>query len=246
MKKILKIEIKDYTLKSILDKIEKYISSPQGFFHITSINPEIAVLSEEGRLFRRVINTSQIRIVDGIGIVLAARILGMRIPPRLSGVDLMSKLLKQASIDRLRVMLIGGKGNLAESLANCYLQLYPEANIFGLEGIKNIRHLKKEEEKRIFSIITDRKPHFLFIAFGSPYQELWLWKNRNRLKGIVCMGVGGAFDYLSGTIKRPPLIIRKIGLEWFYRLIWQPWRIRRQLKLFKFAWLVWRQKYLKF
>lgn len=246
MKKLLKIEIKDYTIKSILDKIEKYISLPTGFFHITSINPEIAVLTEEHRLFRKVINTSQIRIIDGIGVVLAAQILGIDVPARLSGVDLMSELVKQASMGRLRVMLIGGQGNLAIRLADCYSQLYPQAKFYGLEGIKNIRYPRKDEERRIFSIITDRKPHFLFVAFGSPDQELWLWKNRSRLKGIVCMGVGGAFDYLSGSIRRAPVLIRKLGLEWSYRLIRQPWRWKRQRRLIKFVWLVWRQKYSKF
>lgn len=245
MKKILKIEIKDYTIKSILDKIEKYISSPKGFFHITSINPEIAILSRDNNLFRRIINTSQIRIVDGVGIVLAAQMLGIDIPSRLSGVDLMSEMVKQASLGRLRVMLIGGRGNLAENLAKCYSQLYPEAKFFGLEGIKNIHHPQKDEERKIFSIITYRKPHFLFVAFGSPHQELWLWKNRKRLKGIVCMGVGGAFDYLSGSIERPPLFIRRLGSEWLYRLIRQPWRWKRQMRLFKFIWLVWREKYSK-
>ena len=148
-----------------------------------------------------------------------------------------------SSVGRLRVVLIGGKDKLAESLADCYSHKYPHTTYIGLKGIENIKNPKKSEEDGIFSIITDIKPHLLFVSFGSPYQEKWIWNNRKRLKGIVCMGVGGAFDYLSGVVKRPPFILRKIGLEWFYRLIIQPWRWKRQLRLISFMWLVLKQKF---
>jgi len=82
----------------------------------------------------------------------------------------------------------------------------------------------------------------IFVAFGSPAQELWLYKHRGKFKGIVCMGVGQGFDVLSGQVKRAPLLLRKIGLEWLYRLITQPWRWRRQLRLVKFLWLVFKEK----
>src|SRR4030042_3413453 len=118
---------------------------------------------------------------------------------------------------------IGVKYDLAEELANCYSKKYAQNTFFGIKGIDNIKKVKKTEEDRIFSIITDIKPHFLFIAFGSPDQEIWLWNHRSKLKGIICMGVGGAFDYLIGKVKRPLPFIRNFGLEWLYRLIIQSW-----------------------
>lgn len=78
----------------------------------------------------------------------------------------------------------------------------------------------------------------LFVAFGSPKQEIWIAENLDKLPVRVAIGVGGAFDFVSGKVKRAPVWVRKIGLEWLFRLILQPWRIKRQLRLFKFVFLV--------
>jgi len=89
------------------------------------------------------------------------------------------------------------------------------------------------------------KPHLVFVAFGSPYQELWIARHSNQFGKSVVMGVGGAFDYLSGHVYRAPEFIRKIGLEWFFRLLSQPWRWKRQLSLLKFIKLVLQEKWKK-
>ncbi len=241
-KNLLGLEPHTYPRKVILEKIKKYTIDRSKFRHIVSINPEIMVLYQRDLTFRKVVNTAQIQIVDGFGTVLAGKILNLGLAPRLTGVDLAQELLEWAGEGRLTVMLIGGRGNLAEDLANCYNRLFPRAKYVGVEGIKNIVRPTKNEEKKIFSIVSDIKPHILLVAFGSPYQELWLWENRHKLKGIVCMGVGGAFDYLSGRVNRAPVFIRKIGLEWLYRLSRQPWRWRRQLRLIEFIYLVTKQR----
>ncbi|MGB3020405.1 MAG: WecB/TagA/CpsF family glycosyltransferase, partial [Microgenomates group bacterium] len=85
--------------------------------------------------------------------------------------------------------------------------------------------------------------HLIFVAFGSPYQEKWIYENRASLQGITCIGVGGAFDFLSGRVARAPKLIQSIGLEWLYRLMRQPWRWRRQLQLPVFIYLVLKQKF---
>ncbi len=240
--KLFGISIKRQSKKNILEEIKKYLSSPKGFFHVVSLNPENVVVSYYNDVFKDVLETAQIKIIDGSGIVLAAQILGVPIGERLTGVELMEGLLGEANRGRLRVLFLGGKPNLANDLANCYSQLQPEAKFLGIEGIKNIERPQKDEEEKIFSIVADYKPHLLFASFGSPSQELWLARHSNKLEGIVCMGVGGAFDYLAGSIVRAPGILRKIGLEWLFRLIMQPWRWRRQLRLITFAWLVLKEK----
>lgn len=106
------------------------------------------------------------------------------------------------------------------------------------EGSKSIINETTKEQQRIIKKINNFKPHFLFVAYGAPMQEKWVAKNLPKLKVKVGMGVGGAFDYLSGRVKRAPKIIQKLNLEWFWRLIHEPWRWRRQLRLVKFAWLV--------
>ncbi len=233
-KKILDITINPESKTSILEKILLYIKKPTGFFHIVSLNPENLVISTENESFKKVIETAQIKIVDGVGVVLAARWLGVEAGERVTGVGLMEDLLKMASDRRLRVLMIGGKLNLALRLAQCYQKKYPEAKFFGLGGISDIQNPKKTEEKTIFDIVTDYKPHLVFVAFGSPYQELWIERHKKEFNNCVVMGVGGAFDYLSGNINRPPTIIQKLGLEWLYRLLHQPWRWRRQMRLIRF------------
>lgn len=239
--KILDIEIPVDSRKTILEKILKYLKQGPKFAHIVSLNPENLVISKENNEFKKILQTAQIKIIDGTGIVLAAKLLKIKAGERYPGVDLMSDLIKQAVIGRLRVLLIGGKGNLALSLSKCYSRGYPEAKFVGIEGVKNIKKPAKKEENRVFAIVSDLKPHLIFVAFGSPDQELWIERHKDKFTGAVCMGVGGSFDYAGGLVSRAPVWIRKIGLEWLYRLFIQPWRWRRQLKLLRFLILVKRE-----
>lgn len=243
--KILGITITPESKSSILEKILLYIDKPTVFFHIVSLNPENLVVATENESFKRVIETAQIKIIDGVGVVLAARLLGIQAGERITGVGLLEELLKRASDGRSRVLMIGGKENLAEQLAECYSEQFPEAKFFGLNGITDIKNPKKAEEDKIFSIVATYKPCLVFVAFGSPDQELWIERHKKRFAGCVVMGVGGAFDYLSNKTKRPPIFIQKLGLEWLYRLVIQPWRWKRQLRLLKFVWLIIKQKLKK-
>lgn len=240
---LLGITIRSETKISILEKIKKYLDKPIGFFHVVSLNPENLVVAQQNKEFKKVVETAQIKIIDGVGIVLVGHILGIQIGERLTGVELMKELIGIASHRRLRVLLIGGKPNLALSLSNCYQQTYPQAKFLGDYGIKNIKNYQKIEGNRIFSIVADFRPHIVLVAFGSPDQELWLYRHRDHFKNCLCMGVGGAFDYLSGAVQRAPQFIQTIGLEWLYRLTHQPWRWRRQLRLIEFSWLVVKEKF---
>jgi len=243
--KILGITIIPETKSSVLEKILKYIDRSTGFSHIVSLNPENLVITTENESFKKVIETAQIKIIDGTGVVLAGRFLDVEVGERITGVGLMEELLKKASDRRLRVLMIGGKENLAEKLIECYSEQFPEAKFKGVQGIEDIKNIKKEEEVKIFSIVTAYKPQLVFVAFGSPIQELWIARHKKEFSKCVVMGVGGAFDYLSSNIERAPVFIQKLGLEWLFRLVNQPWRWRRQLRLIKFIWLVTRQKWNK-
>ena len=244
-KNLLGISVKKLSKKNILEEIKKFLLQPVGFFHIVSLNPENLVIAQENKKFKEVLQTAQIKIVDGVGIVLAGKILGLVVGDHISGVDLITDLLRVANERRLRVMLIGGGLKIAERVVECQKSKFPQVNFFALQGIKNIQNPQKEEEQKILSIVSRFKPHLIFAAFGSPAQELWLYKNREKLKGAVCMGAGQGFDVLSGRVKRAPVLLQKIGLEWLYRLVTQPWRWRRQLRLVKFCWLVMKEKIVR-
>ncbi len=240
-KTVLGININFMRKSEVLEQIKKYLSQPVGDFQIVSLNPENVIVAQGNKKFKQTIEAARIQIADGIGIVLAGKILGFK-AERLTGVELMKNLIELAYELRLRVVLIGGRPNLAIKLAKCYNRAYSKAKFIGVEGIKNIKTPLKSEEENIFSIVSRFKPHLLFAAFGSPEQELWLDHQKKHFTGIVCMGVGGAFDYFGGVVPQPPKIIRSLGLEWLFRLFIEPWRWSRQLRLIKFIWLVLKQK----
>jgi N-acetylglucosaminyldiphosphoundecaprenol N-acetyl-beta-D-mannosaminyltransferase len=243
---ILDIPVDNLTRKSILEKIIKYMSPDSkkdlGMYHIVSLNPEIMVSATEDKLFKEIVQSAQVRIRDGAGIALAGKILGVNTGDRMTGVELMEELIEYAYHTSRRVLLIGGKGNLAHDLAECYNKKY-ECDLYrGVEGYKNILKPAEEENDRLFSIVADWTPQIVFAAFGSPQTEKWFFNNRNKFRSIVCASVGGAFNYLSGNTKRPPEWVRNIGMEWLWRLIAEPWRWRRQLRLIKFGYFILKQK----
>ncbi len=235
------IPLENNSKKDIREKIIKYIKSPHGFFHIISLNPENLVIASHDDMFKRIISTAQIKLIDGLGTVMAAQILTGMYLVRTPGVDTMIDLLPLIGKERLKALFIGGRANLAIQLAHCQKQSYPQADFIGLEGFKNIKNPTLDEERAVLAIVQRERPQIIFAAFGSPYQEKWFDRHKDRLGGIICMGVGGGFDYLGGKISRAPRILQRLGLEWLYRLFRQPWRWRRQFRLVEFILLVVRQ-----
>ncbi len=224
--------------KEILEYLEKNNHKPATYQQIISINPENLVEALQNNQFKKIIATSKIHIADGVGVVAALQFLNGQKIERLTGVDLMSELINYANKYSLRILLIGGKGNLAEKLHECYKHKYPKLKIWSNPGFLSKNKPQKSESEEIFRIVSIAKPHFVFVAFGSPFQELWIDRNRKRFGKALVMGVGGAFAFLAGSVPRAPKLWRRIGIEWLYRLIIEPWRLFRQLRLIKFVFLV--------
>ncbi len=239
---LLGIQIPTETKDDIREKIIKNILETKDYYHVVSLNPEILVLTTANEEFKQVVAKAQIRILDGVGVIAAAKLCSIPVGDRYSGVDLMSDLLKEAHNRRLRVLLIGGGHKIAEKVAECQKAIFPGIEISGTAGSVDITRPTEMEEEQIASIVAAAKPHVVFVAYGSPAQELWIDRHKKLFDGVVVMGVGGSFDFLSGTIARAPKWIQKVGFEWLFRLVRQPWRVVRQLRLVKFMWLVGREK----
>lgn len=241
--KFLNIDIQPQTRPKILEKIDKYIHTSCVFSHIVSINPENVMIAQADDEFRYILSQSDIQIVDGVGVALGGSFLGIEVGERLTGVDLMEIIIKNTKEEGLHILLLGGKPNIAEELAKCYQKKYPRNLFKGIAGISDIKEPKVEEENQIFNIVADYKPQIIFAAFGSPWQEKWFWHHKDQLKGIICMGVGGGFDFASGKVQRAPHWMRQRGIEWLFRLITQPWRIKRQLRLVSYIFLLLKAKF---
>ncbi|MBP9691287.1 WecB/TagA/CpsF family glycosyltransferase [Candidatus Woesebacteria bacterium] len=211
---------------------------------MVSLNPENMVIAQDDKEYRKILSEGDIQLCDGVGVALGGSILSIDVGRRITGADLLERVVQMGDELGLRIMLLGAGTNVADELAVCYQKKYPQLSIKGLQGIKDISTPTKAEEDAIFAIVSYHKPQIICAAFGSPWQEKWFWAHRDQLQGVVCIGVGGGFDFALGRVSRAPTVIRSLGFEWLYRLIREPWRYKRQLRLIRFMYLVMKQKIL--
>lgn len=214
-----------------MDKILKYIitgleKSNKKYFIVTP-NPEILTLANSDFSYKNILNKAEIALADGVGVIMASKVLGKPLKARVTGVDLLENLCGVVSEKPITVGFLGGRHRIAEKTAECLQKKYP--------GLK-VGFVGREWSKEL-------KVDILFVAFGAPKQERWIYENLEKLPVRVAIGVGGAFDYIGGKVPRAQLWVQRIGFEWLFRLIVQPWRIKRQLALLEFTLLVLREKY---
>lgn len=211
-------------LKIIIEKIKK---NERVF--VTTANPEIVMYANRNVDYKRLINTSDLIVADGIGIIYGSKILRQPLLERIAGYDLLIELLKQSSEHNLRVYLLGAKEEIVNKAKENIIYDYPNINIVGTHnGFFDI------EDMSIMEKVENAKPQIIFVAMGFPKQEQWISKYFKRGNTGLGMGVGGSFDVLSGETKRAPKWVQKVHLEWLYRLINDPKRAVRMLDLPKF------------
>jgi N-acetylglucosaminyldiphosphoundecaprenol N-acetyl-beta-D-mannosaminyltransferase len=194
---------------------------------IFSINPEkIMRARKDPRLTVALLN-SNFLIPDGIGVVLAIKVLHKKRVSRITGVDLMRLLLDKAEKRRYRVYIFGAKPAVLSKAVAEIKKRYPSLGIVG----SSHGYVKEDRYASLVNDINSVNPDILFVGLGSPKQENWIHAYKNVLNAKLCMGIGGSLDVIAGHIPRAPYFFRTLGLEWFYRLIKEPNRIRRQLVL---------------
>lgn len=230
-KNVLGIGITDATEKEILEYILDHLEKK---IFIVTPNPELIILARKNPEYKTILNHAQIALCDGVGLFAAAKFLGKRLKQKISGVDFMEDLCREVSKKPITVGFLGGGGDVAEKTAECLQKKYPGLKVVfaGQEWGNNNNNYKRYKDYK------NHRIEILFVAFGSPKQEEWIAQNLETLPVSVAMGVGGAFDFISGGVWRAPLWVRKLGLEWLFRLLLQPWRVKRQLALLQFFWLV--------
>ena len=233
---VLGVKVDLISLEETISRVDNWLDSNKKH-QITTPNPEQIIIAQSDYRFKKIINNSALAIADGIGLIWAA---GRG--ERLSGVDLMTALCRRASQKGWRVFLLGGKKRAAAKAAQQLKKENRNLKISFYQSSENIKKQKTSELKKTLSRINHFQPELLFVAYGAPIQEKWIAANLGQLKIKAAMGVGGAFDYLAGRVKRAPVFWRKLGLEWLWRLIQQPWRWKRQQRLIKFIFLITKEK----
>ncbi len=229
-KDVLGVKIDDVSIDEVVEIVEKWLKV-KGKHYIVTPNPEIVVMAQKDLELKRVINQADLAIPDGIGLKLSGDI--VCISP---GIDVMEELVKLAVENGFTTGFLGSRDRVAQKAAERLKEIYPNLKVVFAESGGEV-----DENGIATSPLTtrnDKSVDILFVAFGPPKQEKWIAKNLPKLNVKVAMGVGGAFDYLSGEVPRAPKLLRNLGFEWLFRLIIQPWRIKRQLALLKYLLLI--------
>lgn len=205
---------------------------------IVAVNPEKVMRAREDEVLRRLLWSAGLLIPDGIGVVLAARLLGGGPISRVPGAELMPAICRLAAERGYSVFLYGAAERVNSAAAAALTRAYPDLRIVGRQH----GYLSNTEMPQVVAAINECRPDVLFVALGSPRQEIWLARHLPQLQVKVCQGVGGTFDVLAGNVSRAPAFFRRAGLEWFYRLLRQPSRASRQTALPRFVWLLAKRK----
>jgi len=220
---ILGVKIDNFSKGEIVRKANDFLNEDK-FHQIATVNPEFILKARRDKEFRNILNQCDLNVADGVGIKFAFWRKGERLKSRIAGADLMIEILRIANEKNLGVFLAANKRGLSgwEETASVIRKSYPGIIVSGCNLSKdNIQEKNYELGIMNYEIV--------FCNFGMGYQEKFLYslKNAKNAKIRLVMGVGGGFDFIMGKVKRAPLILRQIGLEWLWRLIQQPQRIKR-------------------
>lgn len=221
------VSVSSYDYEGIIDDIRHRMEEGENST-IIAVNPEKVMAAEENPELMELINAATYQIPDGIGIILASKLKRGSIRSRVTGVDMMARLLKFAAEEGHRVFMYGAKPEVVTQAAENIQKKYPAITIAGTQ------HGYEQDQSKVVAKINESKADILFVAMGSPRQELWIREHMDGLHAKVFQGVGGSFDVFAGHVQRAPKVYRDMGLEWFYRLMKEPQRFKRQLALPKF------------
>ncbi|MBB6732299.1 WecB/TagA/CpsF family glycosyltransferase [Cohnella zeiphila] len=198
---------------------------------IVTGNPIMLMAGREDPAFQRTLETADLIVPDGAGVVWAARRLGQPVAERVAGFDLLHELMREGDKRGWSVYLLGTSQDILDAAAANLAAQFPGVRFVG----KRNGYFKDDDDAEVVADIRRAAPDMLFVARSVANQEPWLAKYGDELAVPVMMGVGGSFDVISGKLKRAPAAFRKLGMEWFYRLLQEPSRYKRMLVLPKFA-----------
>lgn len=223
---IMGIPINSGCFGQLLDKIVSATRRREQVCLVFTPNPEFFLKAEKDENFKKILQSADINIPDGFGLVLWSRLLRLGIKERITGADMVKALLVIGDKEKWRVGLIGLRGGDVE------------------QGNKQRQRLKELypaiEFVDLSSFVTEgNRYQVIFACQGAIAQEKWIWANRGKYKAGVMMGIGGSLDFLTGFTKRAPKIVQNFGLEWLWRIFQKPKHYKRALKsIFAFSWLM--------
>jgi len=199
---------------------ERLIKEEKTF--IITANPEILMLGEQNKEFDKILMDEQTEIIpDGIGVIKGAKFFDINIKERITGVELVEKLLNYCNEHQKSIYLFGAKQEVIEKMEEVIKEKYHNCNLVGTQN----GYVK--DKQKVFDEIAKKQPDVVLVALGAPNQEKLIYENLSKFNKGIFVGVGGSFDVISGMKKRAPKIFIKLNLEWLYRIAFHPDRWKR-------------------
>jgi N-acetylglucosaminyldiphosphoundecaprenol N-acetyl-beta-D-mannosaminyltransferase len=211
------------TMAEALDRVDVAITR-RDRLHIAVINAAKLVNMRRDPVLRRDVVTADLVVADGMSIVWAGRLLGLPVPERVAGIDLMLEMLRRGDERSYRIYCLGATTEILDLVAARLATDYPRVQVVG----RRHGYFSADEEPGIVAEIASARPDILFVAMSSPKKEAFLSRWRDQLGVPVCHGVGGSFDVFAGKVSRAPERWQRLGLEWLYRLKQEPRRLWRR------------------
>ena len=220
---LLGIPVDAYTMDQTVDLIDKNISRNMPTHHVV-VNAAKLVYAMKNRELRDSIINCDLINPDGQSVVWASRFLKRPLKERVTGIDLMERLVERAHQRRYKIFLLGAEEEVVKEVARKYITKYGHGIIAGYRN----GYYSANNEETVAHMLADSGAHMLFVAMTSPKKEIFLNKYKNIIKIPFIMGVGGSFDVISGKTKRAPVWMQKLGVEWLYRMLQEPKRLGKR------------------
>ena len=235
---ILGIPFDSMSFDKALDLLESYLDEPRNHI-IATPNPEGVMQARRNPAFKEALLDADLRLADGTGIVLASRYLGNAIPERVRGTDTIYALFERLNKKgrKFTAYFLGGAPGIAELAKEKMESNFPALSVVGYHH----GFFTSEQEPGILEELNRLEPDIVLVCTGMPRAEIWTATNRH-ISARLTLCLGGTLNIMAGSVQRAPSLMRKLGLEWLYRLACQPSRLKRQLDIPRFMWAVIRGK----
>lgn len=235
---VLGVRFHRVTMGQAIEKILYWVQDGSHHMVVTA-GPEFVMQCLADESLQELVNSADLVTADGIGVVWAAARQGRPVPERVTGVELVVSVLQEAHIRKqpLRVFILGAAQASLEACLDALRVRFPDIEFAGRNG-----YFTAQEVDSVVTQVRDFAPNLFLVGMGQPRQEQFIRDVLGRLQPCVAIGIGGSIDVWGGTVARAPAVFRKLNVEWFYRLVTQPSRLRRQMALPKFAMAVMRRR----
>lgn len=228
---VMDIPFDNVTMEEALDAAEMLLDKPGAAYGVTP-NAEIVYETMFNQELRQIVCQADLVLPDGAGVVLGAKILGTPLKQKVAGIEFAQNLMERLKNTDKTFYFLGSKPGIAELAAEKMQEKYPGLKICGTaDGYF-------QDEKQVVAAINEKKPDVLFVCLGAPKQEIFMANHKDELQVGLMMGLGGSLDGFAGTVKRAPRWMIRLNLEWLYRLLKEPRRLGRMMRLPKFLWQV--------